>query len=543
MLTFLHCYTDELWKGYEINGLIGKGFGVRFPQSKPLPDNEKFNVLAAKNGKLYDFVKQNRCPLYIDRLQGGIYIDDYEYDSELLGEYERILGDDFLGLQMHEWLSNYRGDVVNKLGDLPAEEWTEQGIEAHIRKKYSYGHILLESMTVGEMARAGKPTSWRDIYRNMTDIYRERLQKYKKLVPVDSYYMMYPFEAELGAKIIMPEVGAQTRDMRLQMSFARGVTKAYGIKLGAYYEPWGGEPFSACNYHKNSKNEWNLYGADFPFETKGENGGSSRSLQWRMLLYAYLCGAEYISEEWGGYNTFLDCEEYKLSEYGLVKKRFLDFVDKYSDIGEKITPVAVVISNDLPCYTIGDKKDMLFGFPLEGDEAALYSRVRDGVDMIFSNACPMVGGRREINTLTNSRIPDAVDMLNEGDGSALENYKYLVDLTGDAAFAQRHNNCISPEAVAQTLRGLLPCRVEGEAHYLINKCGDGGYYLTVFNHSGVVRSLEEGEYVLPEATHTVAVELDKGHTLTPLEGSKNITFEDGKYYITLEGGDYFFGRF
>ena len=24
MLTFLHCYTDELWKGYEINGLIGK---------------------------------------------------------------------------------------------------------------------------------------------------------------------------------------------------------------------------------------------------------------------------------------------------------------------------------------------------------------------------------------------------------------------------------------------------------------------------------------------------------------------------------------
>ena len=28
MLTFLHCYTDELWKGYEINGLIGKGFGI-----------------------------------------------------------------------------------------------------------------------------------------------------------------------------------------------------------------------------------------------------------------------------------------------------------------------------------------------------------------------------------------------------------------------------------------------------------------------------------------------------------------------------------
>ncbi len=543
MLTFLHCYTDELWKGYEINGLIGKGFGIRFPQSKPLPDNEKFNVLAAKNGKLYNFVKQNRCPLYIDRLQGGIYIDDYEYDAELLDEYERILGDDFLGFQMHEWLSNYRGDVVNKLGDLPAEEWTAQGIEAHIRKKYSYGHILLESMTISEMARAGKPTSWRDIYRNMTDIYRARLQKYKKLVPVDSYYMMYPFEAELGAKIIMPEVGAQIRDMRLQMSFARGVTKAYGIKLGAYYEPWGGEPFSACNYHKNSKNEWNLYGADFPFETKGESGGSSRSLQWRILLYAYLCGAEYISEEWGGYNTFLDCEEYKLSEYGLVKKRFLDFVDKYSDIGEKIAPVAAVISNDLPCYTIGDKKDMLFGFPLEGDEAALYSRVREGVNMIFSNAYPMVGGRREINTLTNSRIPDAVDMLNEGDGSALEKYEYLVDLTGDTAFSQHHNNCIAPENIGQILRELLPCRVEGEAHYLINKRGDDGYYLTVFNHSGVVRSLEEGEYVLPEATHTVAVELNEGYRLTPLEGSKNITFEDGKYYITLEGGDYFFGRF
>ena len=37
-----------------------------------------------------------------------------------------MLGEKFLGFQMHEWLSNYRSDDSDKLGDLPAEEWTKE---------------------------------------------------------------------------------------------------------------------------------------------------------------------------------------------------------------------------------------------------------------------------------------------------------------------------------------------------------------------------------------------------------------------------------
>ena len=337
---YFHCYTEELWEGYEKNGLIKEHFGIRFPQSIRLPEKEKFNEALKKGGKLYNYIKEKNCYLYVDRLQGGSFIQNYPYSQELIEEYKQMLGDKFLGFQMHEWFSNYKGDVQWKLGDLPKEEWTEENIKKIILEKFPYPYLFLEAMTLEEMARYGKPQNWKEYYENMTAIYKDRAEKFN-LLPCDSYFLMYPFEAENGAKAIMPELGAQIPDMRVQICFARGVCKAYGLKLGGYYEPWGGEPFTTCAYMKDEKNEWGIRSsADFPFVTGGKNGGSSRSLQWRTHLYAYLSGAEFIGEEWGGYNTFNDLETYELSEYGLVKKKFLDFVDKYPDVGEKIAPIA-----------------------------------------------------------------------------------------------------------------------------------------------------------------------------------------------------------
>ena len=543
MLTFYHCYTEDLWEGYEKNGLLNTPFGIRFPQSLDLPKDQKFNAAAAKGGKLYELVRATKCGFYIDRLQGGCYIENYPYDRALLDEYEKMLGDRFLGFQMHEWLSNYRGEIHKKLADLPADRWTEDGIREEIFRRYPFKNLFLESMTAAEMAELGRPESARALYDNMTTIYRRRLATYKKLVPCDSYCLMFPFEAKLGATVIMPEVGAQIPDMRLQMCYARGVCRAYGIKLGAYYEPWGGDPLSACSYCEGGKNEWNLYGGDFPYETAGAGGGSSRSLQFRIYLYAYLSGAEMISEEWGGYNTFLNDRDYTLSEYGLTKKRFLDFVARYPDLGEKLAPIAAVVSNDLLCYELKPLNDGFLGYPMASEPRHALRAFERRVGEIFCASRPTVGSEREQRTLGNYLVPDAVDMLDEGDGRALTHYEYLVDLTGDPTFSVRHANVIAPDEVTARLDALLPCRVEGDLHYVINRRGENGYYLTVFHHGGVTRSVDEGERVLPEAERTVRVTLKNGRALRPLEGSRRVSCEDGIYTVTLGGGEFFFAAF
>ncbi|MBP3334343.1 MAG: hypothetical protein J6M35_09910 [Clostridia bacterium] len=543
--TYFHCYAEDLWEGYEKNGLLRDNFGIRFMQCIRLPEELKFNEYAKKGGKLYNFIKEHNCAFYIDRLQGGTFLEEYDFDTDLIDEYKQLLGDKFLGFQMHEWLSNYKTEIHWKLTDLPEEKWTKENIEKFINEKFPLPWLFLEPMTLDELAYYGKPKTPQEFYNNMTDVYRKRAEKYP-LVPCSSWYMMYPFEAENGAKVIMPEVGWQIPGMRVQMCYARGVCSAYGITLGAYYEPWGGEPFTTCSYSDDGKNEWlNKGSKSFPFVPGGPNGGSSRSMQWRVHLYAYLSGAKMISEEWGGYNTFKNRETYELSEYGLVKKRFLDFVDKYSDIGEKLAPIAAVVSNDLLCYTTSwnlenDSKE-LFGYKLEGEALENNRKLLFAVDKIFGRNVPMYGN--ETLTLVNSTVPDGVDMLNEGDGKALSKYRYLVNLTGDAFFKDKYANCISPEEVSEKLDELLPCKVTGGLHYLVNRRGKEGYYLAIFNHSGVVRTQKKGDEILPEATVTVTVELKDSRALKALEGSKEIIFKDGKYYVTVSGGDWFFAEF
>jgi hypothetical protein len=153
----------------------------------------------------------------------------------------------------------------------------------------------------------------------------------------------------------------------------------------------------------------------------------------------------------------------------------------------------------------------------------------------------MLGNELEIKTLINSSVPDAVDMLNVGDGRALAKYKYLVDLTGEADFAEKRENVITPDEVSKKLSELLPAWVDGGLHWFLNE-RDGGYYITVFNNSGVMRSPSFDEHVLDEETRTVSIDT-KGKPLTNLEGGGVLEHRDGKYYLTLRGGAFFFGSF
>lgn len=535
LFVFIHGYLPKVWEAQVQAGIVGENDGVRFCQNLLLKDSMKFNELAAIGSELYNIIADRKCVFYIDRLQGGCYIEEYPYDEKLLDEYKRILGDKFWGFQMHEWMSNYRSDAFKKLGDLPSEQWTEEGIKDYIYKKYPYPCLFLEAMTAKEMADGGKPETLQIFYKNITDIYRNRLER-GDLIPCDSGYLAYAFEISCGTKKLMPEVGAQTKDARVQICYARGMTRAEGRSFGVYYEPWGGSPFSACCYHRENKNEWGIgESKNFPFETQGPNGGSSRSLQKRVFLYGYLSGAEFMSEEWGLCNAFYDWDQFELSPYGQAKKDFLDFTRKYTDIGDKVTPIAMVLPKDLMVLDNLYSDDVYCGFNVESKELA---KVKQGIREIFASSLPMIG--TETTTLKNSDIPDAIDLLNDGE-SVLDKYDYLIDLTCSPDFTKKHNNLCAIEDVKSVLKEKLPCFVEGNAHWLVNKKLTGGHYLTVFNHSGIQRTVAEGEVKLLEADTKVVLSVADGVVPKLCEGVGVLYWLEGnKYSITIPAGGWVF---
>ena len=98
------------------------------------------------------------------------------------------------------------------------------------------------------------------------------------------------------------------------------------------------------------------------------------------------------------------------------------------------------------------------------------------------------------------------------------------------------------EEVEEKLHEILPCKVEGGFHYLLNECESGGYYLSIFNQSGVQRTQARGDEILPSATKTAVISLKANGKLLPLEGNKNVEFDNGKYRVTLQGGDWLFAK-
>lgn len=254
--TYFHCYLPETWEGQVNCGLIDGNAGIRFCQTVTVREEYKFNRLAARDGELWNLLREQRLPFYIDRLQGGCYMDEYPYDRELVQAYRELLGDRFFGFQMHEWMNNLRADI-RKLDRGGCTDWTVPNIEATISRLYPGKHLFLEAMTAGEYAAAGRPDTieaFLDLSRALLE--RRLLNCGGDLITCDSSSLSYPIEVAAGVRRTMPEIGAQTPDTRVQMAFTRGMAKAYGMQFGAYLEPWSGKPATACCYHREGKNEW-----------------------------------------------------------------------------------------------------------------------------------------------------------------------------------------------------------------------------------------------------------------------------------------------
>ena len=544
----------ETWDGLVKRGFINEDSGIRFIQGIRLKEEDKFNKLAAKNGVLYNMVKKNNMPFYIDRLQGGSFIQDYPYDMNIVKDYCEELGENFWGFQMHEWMTNIYSDLsrIHK-SNCPYIEgtlkWREEDIVNYILKAHPYKYVHLEAMNAKEYAEVGDIQNAEEYIAVAARLYEKR-QKYTGgyLLPCDAGCQPYQIEFKNGTKRIMIEIGAQTSDTRFQFAYARGMAKAYNVQFGAYYEPWlsavidGKWVYSSCNYHKQGLNEWRLAG-DGPYKTQGENGGSSRSMQRRMHLYSYIAGASFVSEEWGMCNTFYDWNDFEISPYVQIKLDFINFTQKYKDIGKIYTPIAIVLPEKLEMVEKIRSVDyhICCGFEASERLTELAKRIRPTLCRLFTETEEMIGTEKV--SLVNNDFPDVFDVVHE-DRFDSDSYEYLIDLTGNSKFAKKYSQKICDvNDVKPLLNKIMPCRVEGGLHHIVNKADNGCYYLMIFNHNGVVRTAEKGETTLKEVDKTVTVECKDNRSLAMLEGNSEIRCENGVNYITVPAGGWFFGRF
>ena len=68
-MKFFHVYNDHHIKGLEKNGLINKETGFKIQHAFSMPKSLKFNEYAAKGTTLYNRIKDEKIPFYVDRIR------------------------------------------------------------------------------------------------------------------------------------------------------------------------------------------------------------------------------------------------------------------------------------------------------------------------------------------------------------------------------------------------------------------------------------------------------------------------------------------
>ena len=506
---------------------------------------------------------------WVDRFQGGTHIYPYTYDRELIDYYDRLLGERFLGFQMHEWVSNMLFDFHKIIGDMYTYKDIESsnrlaeradrsvgGIIDAVMKLYPdpNGEVYIEAMTPEEWSRSEWPTGTEPMLRKLTELFRDRQSRVDgHLLATDSCLTATRLELENGLRATMPEIGAQNPFARIQLAIARGAHRAHGIPFGAYQEPWGGEPFSCCYFKRDKQNEWGIIESENGvYAPAGENGGSSMSLLRRIYFFAFLAGAQFLSEEWGACNTFYDWQDFEITPYGKIKKDFIDFARAYPELGEPYTPFALVLPSDLKIVNFNRINSgfnffrFVEEFPLIEDqrrEQHIYDVLRRIYDRI--DVCERT---YECSTLTNSPFGDLFDVVYEDDPGILDRYDYLIDLTGKPDFAAKNASAaarILPSGDIEKLAArlgelsaeLTGITVEGGPMWMMNVNGDVRT-LSFFNNEGILRSVAEGERVLEGCECSVTVALPENCArVKPIFGAARIERDGRMLRFTLEPGD------
>lgn len=534
-MKFFHVYNDWHIKGLEKNGFINRDTGFKVQNVFSVPHERQFNNIARIGGELHSLIKENKYPFYCDRLAGGIAYYKYEYDKALIKEYSEILGDWFLGFQLHECASNRRQadwpTLIRRTGS--KGPYDVKVLDEVMKKPNSvtpYGEILwaLSQGSVEEYSHLTFKETPEEYYEEIKELFSARMKETEgRILPVDSYFLMTKLQDELGMKTFMPEVGSQIADMRIEVALARGIARASGKTWGTYYECWhnsfNAEGKIICTmpcFNNDPVNEWYLaqenHGDDF--SSFGENGGSSRLLQNRIYYYSLMSGADYLAEEWGLNCSYYDMQEFTLSPYGKTKLDFINEAVKLRGMRAE-APFALVLPKEYS--TVEVRGAIIFpnapftymNYELEGAKKEYIKHVRDVIDLVFEKTGEKFGN--EGHVIKNSRFGDLFDIIFEDTNEdAMKKYACLIDASPDGDFAKKSGDKFRVlessdlgrlEAEIKTLiPEVMPVTVS-DLCWLVSKDENGRRFLSIFNNDGNMRTIEKGDVIDKDADRTVEV--------------------------------------
>lgn len=562
-MKFFHVYNEECIRGLEKNGMLNQDSGFKIQHAFSVPDQYKFNKIAARGGTLYNLIKEGNMPFYVDRIAGGITYYPYAFDQNLIQTYIELLGDWFLGFQLHESGSNRRQSdwmrLISKTNGCKGP-YEEKKLKELLKSTYDVSSDGIRLYTLSQdspkqYASMRYAQTYAEYIEEMKDMFRRRMAEVAdRILPCDSYYMATKLQDELGMRTFMPEVGCQIPMMRKAVALARGIAKASGKTWGTYYECWReakeGEKYfySMPCFNSDPSNEWYLTQETHPddFTSYGENGGSSRLLQNRIYYYALMSGADYFSEEWGLNCSYTDMKKYTLSSYGKTKKDFIDRALTLQGIRAKI-PFAIVLPKAYGCvelpylhdnfefciekYVVGRHRDQYLLSTLTREEQDYFGHVEDVLKLFFARK-KAIGN--EGHVITNSRFGDVFDILYEdASDKAFKAYEYLIDATADGNFAKAKAGSglkileskdlgrLEVE-VTKLIQEVMPCYVD-DLCWLVSEDSCGHRYLTVLNNEGNERSIQKGDIIHTEADTTAKIVLKEALEMSILvEGSKPV---------------------
>lgn len=550
-MKFIHTYTEQAFPALIRSGLWRDGDGLKLMHKPGFLPPYDFNTACARGSSLELLLRKLRCPFYVDRLQGGLgYTRNYPFSRDLISYYRELLGDGFLGFQMHEWASNFRSDQL-RIEALYRDLNVDINDSAALRDiwdkiKKGTRSLFLEAYSPDDWAELKYSDDLNGFFNDCDRLYALRKSQTEGLLfPADSYYMAPKTGIRYGAKLLLPEAGWQIPNLRIQTAYTRGMANAAGIPWGIYWECWQNTKdagFTIPYALRKGQDEWledllhKANGHEHPFERR-ENGGCSLSLMERAWRYAYFCGASVIAEEYGVCNTFRDLSSAELSPYGQTKRDFLRFIENFTAVGKSFRPFAVVLPKDLPMIDIRLSEQWFDRPSIEDDKLFTKERIKDINDILNRIFGENGKNGNYSHVLKCGGFPDVFDIIH-ADAPSVSEYDYLIDLTGDPDFSKRRENCVSVSDIDKLLEKILPAQISGGLHTAYNRTGNGWLVLCM-NNDGILHDDFQPDVFLPEATVHTGIQQNRTNlSIFKTGGSGTLYASGNEYAVTLRAGEW-----
>ena len=121
-----------------------------------------------------------------------------------------------------------------RLKSIELVQKSEEEIRSKLFSEYGTTFPWVEAKSVKEYVGAKPPESLSEFINEIYKLYEDRSNAVdKELLPADSYFMAPKIELGAGSKRLMPEVGAQIANMRVQMRiYKRHGARAAGVSVG-----------------------------------------------------------------------------------------------------------------------------------------------------------------------------------------------------------------------------------------------------------------------------------------------------------------------